>query len=225
MKKLVKEENDLSEYLKIFERRNKIIYHNNMYIINTISYYDKLLLNEIIKPFFFNENYDKYPLVSRFITDKLNFMDKYMIVKKIAKMYKVKDFKKIDDFLQIRNQIAHNLTSVESIDLMTKGSKVKFANTNITWEEYLSKIKKWTEVSYEMAEFIRILYHELNNNKEKKEHDSIFVYCYLLNNCIIFERTFSDVTSYSKICEFAESILDPELINYEMEEMDYMKEK
>lgn len=38
--------------MKIIEGRNKIILHNNNCIIETIAFYEHVLLNDIIKPFF-----------------------------------------------------------------------------------------------------------------------------------------------------------------------------
>lgn len=38
--------------MKIIEGRNKIILHNNNRIIETIAFYEHILLNDIIKPFY-----------------------------------------------------------------------------------------------------------------------------------------------------------------------------
>ena len=123
---------DLKQALEvqhIFDRRNKIILHNNYCILETVSFYEHVLLNNVIKPFFFNDNYTKYCEISEVIDERLSFMDRFKIVKKIAKIFSVSDFKKIDNFIKLRNRIAHNLSSVSALNIETKENEISFSIT------------------------------------------------------------------------------------------------
>lgn len=73
------------EMMHMFNRRNKIILYNNYCILETVAFYENILLDDIIKPFFFNDNYNRYPDISELIEERLSFMDRFKIVKKIAK--------------------------------------------------------------------------------------------------------------------------------------------
>ena len=77
-----------------------------MEIIETIAFYEHVLLNDIIKPFLFNENYDAYLEIKAIISDRLSFMDRFKIVCKIAKNYNIVRFKQFDDYIKMRNRIA-----------------------------------------------------------------------------------------------------------------------
>lgn len=69
--------------LRIFERRNKILMYNNYCVLETIAFYENVFLNNIIRPYLFSENYYKYPEVANLINDRLSFMDRFKIVKKM----------------------------------------------------------------------------------------------------------------------------------------------
>lgn len=101
---------------KIIEGRNKFITYNNMCIIENIYFLDHIFLDVIIKPVLFNSNYETINGIRDIIVDRLSFMDKYKIICKIADFYGVQRFKKIDTFISMRNNISHNITSVNSIN-------------------------------------------------------------------------------------------------------------
>lgn len=87
--------------MKILEGRNKIILHNNNCIIEIIAFYENVLLNDIIKPFLFNENYDRNLEIKDIINDRLSFMDRFKIICKIAKTYDIPNFKQFDDYIKM----------------------------------------------------------------------------------------------------------------------------
>ena len=65
----------VSEVQHIFDRRNKIISHNNYCILETIAFYDNIFLNNIIKPYLLTDKFDKNEKIKRLVVDRFSFMD------------------------------------------------------------------------------------------------------------------------------------------------------
>ena len=153
----------------MFNRRNKIILHNNYCILETVAFYENILLDDIIKPFFFNDNYNRYPDISELIEERLSFMDRFKIVKKIAKKIGVSDFKKVDAFIKLRNKIAHNLSSVSMLDVNTKENEIILGGETPTWSNYLLELRKWADISYEMANFVKDVFDAIHSRESEVE--------------------------------------------------------
>ena len=187
-----------------FEIKNNIIQRNNSYIIQTISFYENVLLNLIIKPFLFNDNYGKYKNISDFIDHSMTFMDKFKITCEIAKIYRVRNFKNFNSFIEIRNKIAHNLTYIYNFNVKTKETQLFFDGKDILWNEYLEIIKKWTELSLGMAEFVTELHNAMNNFSGMYP----FMYCefdekgILLPKLLIFDPKFGRNISITPSMQF-----------------------
>ena len=148
------EEKEIERISRIFERRSKIIRHNNSCIIETISFYENFLLRFIIEPYFFNKSYDEMKELKKFFENRMNIMDIYKIVVEIGRRRGIQNFKKFDNYIKMRNEVAHNLTSITSYDIKSKEGYVIIGGREITWKKYLSEIKEWAEYSYEMARYI-----------------------------------------------------------------------
>ncbi len=200
---MIKNEEDFKEAIqniKLLEGRNKIIQNNNTCIIETIAFYEYALLDDIIKPYLFNENYDNCPEVDEILSEKLSIMDKYKIVCKIAKKLEIENFKRFDKFIKIRNEIAHNLSSVTNIETQGKESEIRIGKTITSWSEYKKNLKNWAELSKEMAEFILSLFEKINSDKK----NMFFVYCkveancILVQHCLLFPRINDDYTCFFK---------------------------
>ena len=206
--------------MEIMEGRNKIISHNNLCIIETITFYELILLNDIIKPFLFNENYNKFPQIAELFSERLSFMDKYQIVCRIAKEYKVDNFKKFDDYIRMRNKIAHNLSSVVSLDNITKESEINFAGEIITWTEYKIILQKWADMSLEMANFIMRIFDKISKNKDH----AIFVYCKVIGNCILVQHNLIYPEVAGEYTSFFKSGFNMDLLKYANQEQEIFKE-
>ena len=170
--------NETLKIIEIINGRNKIIENNNICILETIIFYENIILNNIIKPFLFNENIDKHHGIIEIIQERLSFMDKYKIVCKIAKDLKIQNFKKFDNYIKLRNKIAHNFSAVISVNEYDKESEINYFGDILTWTEYKKRMTIWCELSYDMANFIMRVYEK--TNLERK--DSYFVYCKIIRN-------------------------------------------
>ena len=217
-------ENDLKERLKIahiLEGRNKFILHNNMCIIETTSFQDNIILNDIIKTVLFNNNFDDIPGISDIFIDRLSFMDKFKILFKIADYYKVDRFKKIDKYLQMRNNIAHNLTSVINLNNKTKESEVLFANQKTTWTNYKKELKEWAQLSLKMAKFILNVYSKINT----EDGNDIFAYCKVEGDCVLVQHNLIYPEPDGDYTCFFKNGFNMDLLDYLNDEISYNNEK
>ena len=215
---------EIDEFLKInkiVDGRNNFVLHNNMCIIETISFYDHIFLNNIIKPVIFSNNYEQIDGVSDIFIDRLSFMDKYKLVCKIADYNHVCRFKKIDEFIKIRNNIAHNLTSIINIDLSTKESEVQFGNRIITWSLYKEQIKEWCNLSFELANFILGLYSKLNDSK----NITSFMYCKTEGDCVLVQHNLIYPQIEGDYTSFFKGGFNMDLLDYLNNEVKFLKEK
>lgn len=204
---------------KIIEGRNKIILHNNNCIIETIAFYEHVLLNDIIKPFLFNENYDTYLEIKDIISDRLSFMDRFKIVCKIAKTYNLANFKKFDDYIKMRNRIAHNLSSIININIQTKESQVFFAGEKMTWNQHMEELKKWAELSHQMAEFILNVFKNVNQDKD----NAVFPYCKVEGHCALVQHNLIYPEVDGEYISFFKTGFNMDLLDYVNEEQKYIK--
>lgn len=206
------------EITNIMDGRNKFILNNNMCIIETISFQDNIMLNNIIRPVIFSNNYDDIPGINAFFIDRLSFMDKFKILCKIADYNGVDRFKKIDKYLKMRNNVAHNLTSLSNFDYVTKENDVIFANQKITWTQYKEKIKEWAELSLEMAKFILNIYSKINNN------NAVFAYCKVEGDCVLVQHNLIYPEPGGDYKSFFRNGFNMDLLNYLNREIAYSKE-
>ena len=205
--------------MKIIEGRNKIILHNNNCIIEIIAFYEQVLLNDIITPFLFNDNYSVYSEIKELVSDRLSFMDRFKIVCKIAKIFNISNFKKFDDYIKMRNKIAHNLSSVININTDTKESQVYFAGEEITWKQYLQELENWSKLSFEMAEFILDVFKNINKNKE----NAIFPYCKVEGKCALVQCNLIYPEIEGEYMSFFKIGFNMDLLDYVNEEQKYLK--
>lgn len=205
----------------IMEGRNKFILNNNMCVIETVSFQDNVILNDIIRPVIFSDNYNDIPGISDIFIDRLSFMDKFKIMCKIADYKKVDRFKKIDKYLQMRNNIAHNLTSLISLNYITKESEVLFANQKITWTQYKEELKEWSEFSFEMAKFMQNVYSKINDNNKS----AIFVYCKVEGDCVLVQHNLIYPEPKGYYASFFKNGFNMDLLDYLNAEISYNKEK
>lgn len=222
--KILKEDINIEKSLKIaniMEGRNKFILNNNMCIIETISFQDNVILNDIIKPVIFSDNYNNIPGISDIFIDRLSFMDKFKIMCKIADYNKVERFKKIDKYLKMRNDIAHNLTSLISMNHITKESEVLFANQKITWTQYKEELKAWAELSLEMAKYILNVYSKINDNN----NHAVFAYCKVEGDCVLVQHNLIYPEPEGDYISFFRNGFNMDLLDYLNREIAYSKEK
>lgn len=207
------------ETIKIIEGRNKIILHNNNCIIEIIAFYEQVLLNDIIKPFIFNKNYDTYSEIRDIISDRLTFMDRFKIVCKIAKIYNITKFKQFDEYIKMRNRIAHNLSSVISINLETKDSQIFFAGEEITWKQYMKELEKWSILSEKMADFILNVFKSVNVTKDY----AVFPYCKVEGHCALVQHNLVYPEIAGEYTSFFKTGFNMDLLEYVNEEQEYIK--
>lgn len=205
---------------KIIEGRNKFITHNNMCIIENISFLDYIFLDVIIKPVLFNSNYETINGIRDIIVDRLSFMDKYKIICKIADFYGIQRFKKIDTFISMRNNISHNITSVNSINAQTKESEILFGNEVISWTEYKSRLNNWCELSYELAVFIEKIISQIHSS----DINCIIMYCKTEGDCVIVQHNIIYPSPDGEYTSFFKSGFNMDLLDYLNNEINYYKE-
>ena len=214
---------DLKQALEvqhIFDRRNKIILHNNYCILETVSFYEHVLLNNVIKPFFFNDNYTKYCEISEVIDERLSFMDRFKIVKKIAKIFSVSDFKKIDNFIKLRNRIAHNLSSVSALNIETKENEIVLGGEKTTWDNYLEDLNEWANLSHDIARFVMNVFCQVN----PVEKFAAFMYCKIEGNCVLVQHNLIYPEPEGEYTSFFKTGFNMDLLEYVNEELQYNKE-
>lgn len=209
------EEKEIERISRIFERRSKIIRHNNSCIIETISFYENFLLRFIIEPYFFNKSYDEMKELKKFFENRMNIMDRYKIVVEIGRRRGIQNFKKFDNYIKMRNEVAHNLTSITSYDIKSKEGYVIIGGRKITWKKYLSEIKEWAEYSYEMARYIMNVYKSVFDYSNKLIQ---FHYCKIMGECILVKNSLILPEPNGEYTCFADVGLDSELREYIIEE-------
>lgn len=171
---------------RMFQRRGKIIRHNNYAILETLIFYENFLLYQIITPYFFNNNFKKSKQFEKFILDRMNIMDKYKLVKEIANEYKIDitlSQKKFEKFIQFRNDIAHNHSNVGLYNVNTKENLVYIGGKEITWERYLVDLKEWSDISLEMANLILEIYDKVDITNKLGLVG--IIYCEIFGNCAL----------------------------------------
>lgn len=177
---------EIQKLIQLFERRSKIIEHNNNSILEVAIFYENFFFFNIIKKTFFNENFDNNKKIKKFITERMNFTDKYEIIKELAKKYNIETISNSDFefFIKIRNNIAHNLSSVNSYNRETDETHLVFGGEPINWNEYLKKIAKWATISYKIAEFTKKVFQATNNTENSH---ITFRYCKVIGNCALIQ--------------------------------------
>lgn len=119
----------------------------------------------------------------------------------------------------MRNKIAHNLSSVVSLDNITKESEINFAGEIITWTEYKIILQKWAELSLEMANFIMRIFDKISKNKDH----AIFVYCKVIGNCILVQHNLIYPEVTGEYTSFFKSGFNMELLKYVNQEQEILK--
>ncbi len=199
--------------------RNKIIIHNNNCIIETIAFYEHVLLNDIINPFLFTENYDSNSDIKDIISDRLSFMDRFRIICKIAKIYNINNFKKFDKYIKMRNRVAHNLSSVIDINTLTKESNIYFAGQEMTWKQYMLELSEWATMSKEMAGFVLKVFKNVNKTKEH----AFFPYCKVEGHCALVQHNLIYPEIDGEYTCFFNTGFNMDLLDYVNEEQKYIE--
>lgn len=216
---------DLKQVLEmqhIFDRRNKIIVHNNYCILETIAFYDYIFLNNIIRPYLFTDKFDKNEKIKKFVVDRFSFMDKYKIIKEIAKEFNITLFsqKQFEIFINMRNKIAHNLSSVSTLDIETKENEIILGGEKTTWNNYLKDLNEWVNLSCKMARFIKEVFGQINDT----EKFAVFMYCKLEGNCVLVQHNLIYPEPESEYTSFFKAGFNMDLLQYVKEELQYNKE-
>ena len=103
------------------------------------------------------DKFDKNEKIKRIVVDRFSFMDKYKIIKEIAKEFNIIPFsqKQFETFINMRNKIAHNLSSVLSLNIEKKENEIILEGEKTTWKNYLKDLNEWVKLSRELARFIK----------------------------------------------------------------------
>lgn len=212
----------VSEVLHIFDRRNKIISHNNYCILETIAFYDNIFLNNIIKPYLLTDKFDKNEKIKRLVVDRFSFMDKYKIIKEIAKEFNIIPFsqKQFETFINMRNKIAHNLSSVLSLNIEKKENEIILGGEKTTWENYLKDLNEWVNLSRKLARFIKEVFCQINGT----EKFAFFMYCKIEGNCVLVQHNLICPEPEGEYTSFFKTGLNMDLLQYAKEEVRYNKE-
>ena len=213
---------DLKQVLEvqhIFDRRNKIILHNNYCILETIAFYDHIFLNNIIKPYLLTEKFDKNVKIKKIIADRFSFMDKYKIIKEMAKEFNITPLsqKKFEVFINMRNRIAHNLSSVSALNIETKENEIILGGEKTTWDNYLKDLNEWANLSGEMAKFIIDIFGQVNATK----NFLTFMYCKIEGNCVLVQHNLIYPESDGEYTSFFKTGFNMELLQSVKEELQY----
>ncbi len=206
---------EFEEVIRLFERRRKIMIHNNNCILETVIFYENFFLSHIIKPLFFSENYASYEKMNDFIKNRMNFMDRYKVVLEIARKKGINGIKEFDKFIEMRNNLAHNLSNIASYNRITEESEILFGGKQITWDAYLVKINKWANLSYDMAKFTKDVY---KSNNKIDNMIMMFNYCTVEGKCILIQRNVILPEPEGEYTSFVHSGIDTDLLQYINEE-------
>lgn len=147
-------------------------------------------------------------------------MDRFKIVCKIAKNYNIVKFKQFDDYIKMRNRIAHNLSSVINMNIKTKESQIFFAGEEITWNKYMEELKQWAKLSHQMAEFILNVFKEINKDKS----NAVFPYCKVEGHCVLVQHNLIYPEVDGEYTSFFKTGFNMDLLDYVNEEQKYIKE-
>ena len=134
---------------------------------------------------------------------------------------KIDKFKKFDDFIKIRNNIAHNLSSILNIDVNTKESEVSIGDKIITWSQYKEQINEWCNLSFELANFILKLYSKLNDGKVHAH----FMYCKTEGDCVIVQHNLIYPQIEGDYTSFFKTGFNMDLLDYLNDEIKFLKDK
>jgi len=210
-------EAEMNKIMRLFERRQKIIRHNNSCVIETVAFYENFLLFHIIKPYFFNNNYDNCEKIKKYMRDRMTLMDRFEIIVDIAKSKKIENFKGFDTFIKMRNEVSHNLSTVNEYNIESKENKVFVGGKESTWDNYLDEIKEWSKLSLDMAKFIMNVYKSINDF----DNPMGFHYCKVESKCILVQHNLIFPEPEGDYVSFVFRGLDFDLIQYINEEEEF----
>lgn len=206
----------------IFERRKEILNYNNNCILKTVISYEKFFLDNIIKRIYFNDKSWTSKQLTKFLNDRMNFMDRFKLVKEIGLENDIRSISqsKIEKFIEIRNNIAHNLSYVNGFDTHTNKMDINFAGKYIEWKEYLKEIKEWSNINLEVAEYTKNVFQAINTISK-------LTVCYMNynfeKNCILVENMlFPDDLNIESNVKIEEK-LSPDLLKFAIDEEKYLK--
>ncbi len=210
---------DYDEMLKLFIGRNKLIQHNNYCIIEIIAFYDHVFFDKIIKTYLFNENIDINDDIKDDIKDSMSFNTKYKIVKKISKKLKIEPIsqKKMEKFEDMRNNVSHNLCSINNYNIENDEMIIIFGNKTITWDEYKKELKEWVDICYEIAKWTKKIYEKI----EIKFPYMHFVYCKLEGECMIVQHQLLVPEPEGDYTSFFKTGFDMDLLDYLKNEINH----
>lgn len=210
------------EVQRIFDRRNKIILHNNYCILETIAFYDNIFFNNIIKPYLLTDKFDKNEKINKIIVDRFSFMDRYKIIKEIAKEFCITTLsqKQFEIFINMRNRIAHNLSSVLALNVETKENEIVLGGEKTTWDNYLVDLNEWANLSYDIARFVMDVFCQVN----PAEKFAAFMYCKTEGNCVLVQHNLIYPEPDGEYTSFFKTGFNMDLLQYVKEELQYNKE-
>ncbi len=121
----------------------------------------------------------------------------------------------------MRNNIAHNLTSLISLNDETKESEILFANQRITRTQYKTELQEWAELSLEMAKFVLNVYSKVNVDK----NHAFFAYCKVEGDCVLVQHNLIYPELKGEYVSFFRNGFNIDLLDYLNNEVAYNKEK
>lgn len=215
---------EIENISRLFERRRKIIEFNNNSILEITIFYENFFLFRIIQNVFFNENFEKNHKFKKFIIERMNFIDKYNVIKELAQKNGIEpvSISEFDFFIKTRNNIAHNLSSVDTYNSETTETTLVFGGESTTWEEYLKTIQKWSDITLKLANFTRNVFKATCNSEDIF---TCFRYCKIMGNCALIQHNLLLEEPDGEYTFFAKNGIDSELLQYLHEENNLLDKK
>jgi hypothetical protein len=173
-----------------FLRRTSLYNSNKSAILEMTAFYESFFLNQIIKPIFFKDNSNSCDSLQKFITNRMTFMDRFKVVKDLAKKYNdIVSFKKFDEYINARNKYAHNIFQNKKFLNSTSTHEIIIGGIPTTWDDYLLEIKEWSVISEEMARFTLSLFAKLNEEYHLLNNPLLSLpFCKLNHGCLLTQE-------------------------------------
>lgn len=211
-----------SNIVRLFERRQKIIRHNNICISEIVAYYENFIWQSILKCIFITDKIDYYDKIEKIVIDRITFMDKYKMLVHLAKQNKVTCFSqgKFEKFIELRNNISHNLSGVGEYNKNSKQHIIYVGGKEMLWDNYLSILNEWANISLEFASFIKEIYEKVEFPKMKFAG---FHYCKIEGECIYVKHNLIYPDPKGEYISFADTGLDFDLLQLINEERELEK--
>lgn len=206
----------------LFKRREKILQYNNSCILETVISYEKFFLDNIIRRAYFNDDSLKSKQLTKFLNDRMNFMDRFKLIKEIAAENGIKNISqgKIEYFIEKRNKIAHNLSSIYGYHINSDEMDVNFGGEYIEWKNYLEEMEKWAKISLEVAEYTKMVFQSINKISKLTV---CYPYCSFEKGCILVSNVLFPDDLDIEISNNIETKVSKDLLQIATDEEEYIE--